>query len=377
MRKRIVIAGFGDTGLLVAIHLSKHFDILGVSPKPCLVSGQELGLRLTQPQAWKRDYLMPYQRYRKLDAVRTLQGHVSSIDSDRSTVTVTLADGTRKVEPYDALVIASGVTNGFWRNTALADLATINNDIDEASRQLLAANSAAIIGGGATGVSVAANLAAQHPAKAVHFFFSQQQPLPGYHPRVRAQVTQHLSDVGVQLHPQHRAQVPAGFNGDRLTTEPVSWSSGQDDFQADITLWALGKVVPNNSFVPADMLNRDGFVKADEFLRVPGYNHIFTVGDIAATDPNRSSARNWGYRLLGHNIRASLQGKPARMKPYAAPENRWGSIYGVQDNGLKVFQPDGGSFRFPRWSVQSLLFPLAVRKMIYKGVRPSHDGDTG
>jgi NADH dehydrogenase FAD-containing subunit len=374
MKPRIVIAGFGDTGLLVAIHLSKHFDILGVSPKPCLVSGQELGLRLTQPQAWKRDYLMPYQRYRKLDSVRTLQGLISAIDSDRSTVTVTLADGTETVEPYDALVIASGVTNGFWRNNALADLATINADIDKASQQLLAANSAAIIGGGATGVSVAANLAAQHPQKAVHFFFSQDQPLPGYHPRVRTQVTQHLRDVGVQLYPQHRAQLPPGFSGDRLTTEPVNWSSGQDDFQADITLWALGKVTPNNSFVPADMLNRDGFVKADEFLRVPGYNNIFTVGDIAATDPNRSSARNWGYRLLGHNIRASLQGKPARMKPYSAPKNRWGSIYGVQDpnlpdSGLRVFQPDGGSFRFPLWSVQSLLFPLAVRKMIYKGVR--------
>ena len=374
MKQRIVIAGFGDTGLLVAIHLSKHFDILGVSPKPCLVSGQELGLRLTQPEAWKRDYLMPYQRYRNLDGVRTVQGLISAIDSDHCTVTVTLADGSEAVEPYDALVIASGVTNGFWRDNTLADLSTINSQIDDASQQLLAANSTAIIGGGATGVSVAANLAAQQPAKDVHYFFSQQQPLPGYHPRARTQVTQHLKDVGVQLHPQHRAKLPPGFNGERLTTEPVSWSSGQADFQAEVTLWALGKVAPNNRFIPADMLNEEGFVRADEFLRVPGYQTVFTVGDIAATDPNRSSARNWGYRLLGQNIRASLQGHPERMKPYTAPENRWGSIYGVQgsqskDSGLRVFQPDGGSFRFPRWSVHSLLFPLAVRKMIYKGVR--------
>ena len=63
MKKRVVIAGFGDTGLLVAINLGKDFDIVGISPKPCLVSGQELGMRLTQPKAWKKDYLMPFSRY--------------------------------------------------------------------------------------------------------------------------------------------------------------------------------------------------------------------------------------------------------------------------------------------------------------------------
>jgi len=69
-----VIAGFGDTGLLVAIHLGTDFDIVGISPKPCLVSGQELGMRLTQPEAWKQDYLMPFSRYKKLRRVRTLPG---------------------------------------------------------------------------------------------------------------------------------------------------------------------------------------------------------------------------------------------------------------------------------------------------------------
>lgn len=57
-----MIAGFGDTALLVAIHLGTDFDIVGISPKACLVSGQELGMRLTQPEAWKQDYLMPFSR---------------------------------------------------------------------------------------------------------------------------------------------------------------------------------------------------------------------------------------------------------------------------------------------------------------------------
>jgi len=364
-----VIAGFGDTGLLVAINLGKDFDIVGISPKPCLVSGQELGMRLTQPQVWKQDYLMAFGRYQKLEGVRTLQGLITALDPAKATVTVRLQDNRAQVEHYDALVISSGVTNGFWRNNALEDLVSINQNIDHTAQQLLPAQSVTIIGGGATGVSVAANLAARYPEKSVHHFFSEAQPLPGYHPRVRASVAQHLLHVGVILHPHHRAIIPAGFHCDRFTFDPIDFSSGQDRFSADLTLWAIGKLRPNNDFIPADMLNDDGFVKADELLRVAGYNNVFTVGDIAASDPHRSSARNWGYRLLGHNIRAYLEGREADMKRYASPLYRWGSIFGVQDNGMRVFQPDGSSFRFPSWTIRTLLFPLAVRKMIYKGVR--------
>jgi NADH dehydrogenase FAD-containing subunit len=373
LKKRVVIAGFGDTGLLVAINLGSGFDVVGISPKPCLVSGQELGMRLTQPQAWKRDYLMPFRRYRKLDHVRTLQGLITAIDTNAATATVRLNDNTERQEPYDALVISSGVTNGFWRNNALEDFDAIEQKIHSTSQQLLQAQSVAIIGGGATGVSVAANLAARHPEKAVHFFFSEPLPLPGYHPRVRSAAQRQLLDAGVKLHPQHRAIVPTGFSCDSFTRESIAWSSGQDNFSADLTLWAVGSLIPNNNFIPADMLNEQGFVKADAQLRVPGYRNVFTVGDIAATDPHRSSARNWGFRLLGHNLRAYLEGRESDMKSYRSPGYRWGSVFGVQDNGLRVFQANGGSFRFPKWTIQSLLFPLAVRRMIYRGVRKPHE----
>ena len=45
-RPRVVVAGLGDSGLLTATHLARHVDVVGISTKPALVSGQELGLRL-------------------------------------------------------------------------------------------------------------------------------------------------------------------------------------------------------------------------------------------------------------------------------------------------------------------------------------------
>ena len=72
-RKRVVIAGLGDAGVLIAIRLARHADVVGISVKPALVSGQELGIRLSRPQDWARDYWIPFDRFRRLDRVRTVQ----------------------------------------------------------------------------------------------------------------------------------------------------------------------------------------------------------------------------------------------------------------------------------------------------------------
>ena len=95
-----------------------------------------------------------------------------------------------------------------------------------------------VIGGGATGVSVADNLA-RRGGSDVHLFHSGEQPLPGYHPRARSWIVRRLTDDGVTLHPDHRAVMPPGFAGDRLTTEPIEWSTGQPPFTADVALWAV------------------------------------------------------------------------------------------------------------------------------------------
>ena len=66
-RRRVVIAGLGDSGVLTAIRLSGHADVVGISVKPALVSGQELGVRLSRPTDWARDYWIPFDRFRRLE----------------------------------------------------------------------------------------------------------------------------------------------------------------------------------------------------------------------------------------------------------------------------------------------------------------------
>ena len=67
-----------------------------------------------------------------------------------------------------------------------------------------------------------------------------------------------------------------------------------------------------------------------------------------------------------------LTGKYGAMEPYQPPTHRWGSILGLQDEGLRVFQPGGGETRIPRWMVERIITPLAVRRLIYGGLRPDY-----
>ncbi len=99
-RQRVVIAGLGDTGgVLTAIRLARRFDVVGISVKPGLVSGQELGVRVARPDDWARDYWIEFGRFRGLDRVRTVHGGVlTGVDLAARTVHVDRV-GAAAVEP--------------------------------------------------------------------------------------------------------------------------------------------------------------------------------------------------------------------------------------------------------------------------------------
>jgi NADH dehydrogenase FAD-containing subunit len=369
-RKRVVVAGLGDVGILTAIRLSRHADVIGISVKPGLVSGQELGVRLSRPDDWARDYWIPFDRFRRLDRVRIVQGTLTGLDLAARTVCGRREDGTTFAEGYDALVISTGVSNGFWRRATMQSAAEIGADLRAAHARVAAAKSVIVVGGGAAAVSSAANMATTWPDKQIDLYFPGERALVGYHPRIWKRIQARLTALGVGLHPGHRAVLTDGFAGDQITSEPVHWSSGQPAASAEAVLWAIGRVQPNTGWLPPELLDEHGFVRVTPELRIPGQQGVFAIGDVAATDPLRSSARNRGDALVARNIRAELTGRPLRR--YRAPGRRWGSLLGIQPNGLEVFFPSGQALRFPSWSVDRVVMPLIVRWGMYGGVRDNH-----
>ena len=368
-RPKVVIAGLGDSGVLTAIRVARFADVVGISSKPALISGQELGVRLTRPSDWAQDYLVPFDRYRALDSIRTVQARLTGVDLAGRAMHAQRPDGTETTERYDALVISTGVSNGFWRRPEIQNAGEVADGILADHDRLGRARSVTVIGGGAAAVSAAANIAARWPDKRVDLYFPADRPLTEHHPKTWEHLRRRLVRLGVGLHPGHRAVVPAGFDCDTITAEPVQWSTGQPPVQADAVLWTIGRVRPNTDWLPPHLLDADGFVVVTPELRVPGYRGVFAIGDVAATDPLRSSARNRADGVLAHNIRAELMGRP--LKSYRAPRRRWGSVIGVQSDGVEVFAPNGRPFRIPARAVERVLMPVIVRRGIYRGVRPN------
>ncbi|WP_134742424.1 FAD-dependent oxidoreductase [Nocardioides sp. 503] len=366
-RPRVLVAGLGDSGLLTAIHLSRHADVVGISAKPALVSGQELGLRLAAPDDWSRDYLVPFDRFRRLDRTRTVHGTLTGLDLRARSVGVTAADGTTGTEEYDVLVISTGVSNGFWRRPDLQSHDEVAAALRADHERLASARSVLVVGGGAAAVSTALNLARSHPGTHVELCYPGERALPQHHARVWSHVRRRLSDAGVVLRPGRRAVVPDGFACDAITDAPVAWSTGQPPSSADAVVWAIGRVRPNTGWLPPELLDERGFVRVTPTLQVPGHDEVFAVGDVAASDPLRSSARNRADKLVAANIRAQAAGR--ELTAFRAPRRRWGSVLGPQPDGLEIFAPNGRPFRIPAWSVGTVLQPWVVRRGIYRGMR--------
>ncbi|MFJ9314812.1 FAD-dependent oxidoreductase [Pimelobacter simplex] len=366
-RPRVVVAGLGDSGLLTAIHLARaDVDVVGISSKPGLVSGQELGMRLARPETWARDYRVGFDRFRRLDGAELVHAELTGLDPGTRTVTVDDGRATRAVG-YDVLVVATGVSNGFWRHPALQTEAEVTATLAQAHEQIAGAATLLVVGGGAAAVASAYQCATRWPALRVTLAFPGERALPQHHPRTWAYVRRRLLAAGVELRPGHRAVVPEGFDCDRITAGPVAWSSGPEPLSADAVLWAIGRVRPNTGWLPADLLDEHGFVRVGPDLRVAGLPDAFAVGDVAATDPLRSSARNRADKLVAANVRAHLAGRT--LGEFRPARRRWGSVLGVEDDGLRVFTPAGRPFRFPAWTVGAVLQPWIVRRGIYRGIR--------
>jgi apoptosis-inducing factor 2 len=368
MKKRVVIVGLGDTGLLVAMGLNPEFEVIGITPKPALVSGQELGLRVSRPDDWRRHYRIPFERYRGLRGVSVRHGLVIGLGLNERTVRLQTATGDDETLEWDALVLAPGVTNGFWRTATVETAEQVERSIDEIASRLASARSIAVIGGGASAVSAASNLKEAYPATHITLAFSQSSLLTEYHPRVREAVKARLAAQGIEVRPQHRAEVPP--DGSPLTSGPVRFVTGQPTLEPDVALWAIGRVRPNTSFLPPELLDTNGFIRVDGHLRVPTSSTVFAVGDAAATDPQRCSARNGGAKLVARNVRAVLRGRPERLSTFRPPSHRWGSIFGPQRDGLRVFAPAGFSVRIAPFLVRQILFPWIVERVIYGGIEP-------
>ena len=159
-------------------------------------TGQRSGARHAAERArttGPRDYWIGFDRYRGLDRVRTVHGTLTGLDLDAADGRGRPARTARSAtEPYDVLVISTGVTNGFWRRPTLQTAAEVAADLRRGPRPAGRSRSRSPSSAAARRRSAAPPTSPRTwPGKRVDLYFPGERALPapppaGLAPRPRA-----------------------------------------------------------------------------------------------------------------------------------------------------------------------------------------------
>ena len=364
MCKKIVVVGGGAGGLELVIKLARRFKknddievtLIDCNPthiwKPLL---HEIATGSLNSNHDETSYLMLARKYR----FAFVLGRVDRIDSDTGCVHIQPTTDDKGIEivaarnvDYYRLVLSVGSlcndfgTPGVEKHCLLLDtraqaerfhqqflnqLHKIHANSDDTRRLSLV-----IVGAGATGVELAAdlhNVAKRLPEYGFNAFSSDRLRvmiveaapliLAQLPERVSNSVTRELQKIGVEIRTDTMVSA--------IESDAVLTKSG-DKISADLVVWAAGIKAPEfiaQSVLPTDHIGR---VRVDTHLQVEGSDAIFAIGDCCACPlidakdsggkeegkvvPPRAQSAHQMAAVAYKNIVADLAGKPMKSFRY-------------------------------------------------------------
>ena len=169
----------------------------------------------------------------------------------------------------------------------------------------------AVVGGGATGIELAAELAEAHPAWRIRIVAAAE--VGGwFSARGRAVIARRFEQLHVSVHEQARvtAVEPGGL---RTTAGPI---------EADLVAWAASFEVPGLAGEAGLAVDPAGRALVDSRLRSTSHQDVYVVGDAAAVTLDGIGTLRMGCATaqpmgiyVGKSLRAEVRGKTA--KPYS------------------------------------------------------------
>ncbi|CAG8059108.1 unnamed protein product [Penicillium nalgiovense] len=323
----VVIIGASFAGIPIAHSLLKDISTVKVTlinPSPTFYFAIAAPRILAKRDAFKSEqYLLPiekeFSRY-PTKSFEFIQGRASSIDVSAKTVTL---DTTRSMN-FEYLVIASGSTTASTcQKTAVPiPFKQSNSDdmksmIHNAQDSISMAESIVIAGAGPIGVELAGEIAeaARKSDRRVNITLvsASYRILPMLKPAGSAAAEKLLTGLGVEIVKSQKVAEAA------QSKESKSWTVTLDEgrkLDVDLYIPTTG-VLPNNDFIPADLLDENGWVVVDKELRVKTRRGsasrlpIFAAGDITNNSMRLSFKAQEQAAVVAANLKAEIvrQGK--------------------------------------------------------------------
>ncbi|OIJ64406.1 NAD(P)/FAD-dependent oxidoreductase [Streptomyces mangrovisoli] len=363
----VVVIGGGYAGVRLAKRLDETARVTLVDRKEVFFH-RIASLRAGVRPDWSQAPFIPYDRL--LRNGRVTLGKVVRLDT--AARQVVLSSGERL--NYDVVVIATGADypeparfNGTTTEEAAESFAVHQQKIAGADRVL-------IVGGGPSGVELAAEIRLSRPDAHVTLAHSGGALLHGTgSARAGRKAQAWLESHGVEVRLDSFMAPGSDFGTYRDARGTV--------IEADLSFWATG-TTPNTLWLRlaghGDWLDPSGHVKVDRMLRVEGWLEVFAVGDVNDVGELKvSPAALAQAEVAAHNIRIYLSGsgrhrkqqrsyRPVRRTPLIVP-------FGPADGVTMLPVPGGdravlGGRATTLAKAKSLKVPLMRKELGYSEV---------
>lgn len=332
-----------------------------------------------------------YRAHARLNHYRFEPGHLTTVDTTARLVHLAprMDDQGEEVLParqlhYDYLVLAVGSQSNDFGTPGVQEHCLFMDSRRQADRfrekflnACLQANyrsrplSVAIVGGGATGVELAAEI---HHAVAmlklyghdhldrahldVHVIEAAPRILPGLSERVSHAVRDRLEALGVKVHTE---TMVACAEHDAFVTKD------EQRIEADLLVWAAGvKAADHLGEIAGLTVNRVNQVKVEPNLRALGQERVFVIGDCASCTlpgmdrpipPRAQSAQQMAHHLAREFRRLVMHGREPRPFHYR-DHGSLVSLSNYSSVGMLMGNLKGGNFFVEGWVARMMYISL-------------------
>ena len=354
MQSKIVIVGGGAGGLELACKLGRK-----LGPQEVMLVDSRL-FHIWKPSLHEvaagtldvHQEGLSYQMLAHDNGFTFVYGPMLALDAAQRELTVgaIVADGVEQVLPerrirFDSLVMAVGSTSNYFGVPGAAEHTISLNATEDAERFRLtllklltlaelkkstqpdAGVDVVIIGGGATGVELAAELREASGVYAAYGFRQLQAErdvritlLEGA-PRILAPLPEKVSAAALELLQQRAVKVVTDTRVTAIAGDSVT--AGDTVYPAQLVVWAAGIKAPDFLKELGLPTVKSGQLDVGANLAVKGFEYIYALGDCAACAgpdgklvPPRAQAAHQQADYLLENFLRHQHGKPPQAKPY-------------------------------------------------------------
>jgi NADH:ubiquinone reductase (H+-translocating) len=345
-RKRVVIAGGGFAGA-AAVHALRHADadVLLIDRRNHHIF-QPLLYQVATATLSPSDIATPLRQLEaKQRNLTVLLGEVTGVNLQDHSIDATLSGGNASKIQFDFLVVATGASSSYFGHDDFAanapalktltdaqqirgkilsafETAEATSDAEERARQM----TFVLVGGGPTGVELAASLARMakktlqgnfrsiDPAKVrIILIDGAKRILPTFGESISQRVTQRLEKLGVEVLADSPVEAVDASGvvtkGNKIPSAMVLWTAG-------VAASPLAKALGGET-------DRAGRAMVDPFLKLAGEPSVFIAGDAATVNqdghpvPGVAQVAIQEGRYVGRLIASALKGKePAKPFRY-------------------------------------------------------------